>query len=102
MAVRQKSVVANALKAGWNSVLQEPSDELVGREGHHLLLLPVAVMLPLEGYPGIFKCQQTPIGNSPPMSVTGQIYQPLVRSAKGGLRLNHPLVLLQQSQLMSR
>jgi hypothetical protein len=48
MAVGQKAVIADALKAGRKSVLQESPDELLGGNGHHLLLLLVSVVFPLE------------------------------------------------------
>ena len=68
MAVGQKAVVADALKAGRKSVLQEAADEVIGRDGQHLLLLPVAVVFPLEGDPAIFECQVIQ-NTSPPRSL---------------------------------
>src|SRR6267378_442589 len=99
MAVGQKTVVANALKAAWKSMLQEPPDELLGRQSHHLLLLSVAVIFPLERDLAIFERQQTPIGNSHAMSVAAQILQHMLRPAKGGLGVNHPLGFFQRSQI---
>src|SRR5439155_11402243 len=99
MAIGQEAIVANALKAAWKSMLQEPPDELLGREGHHLLLLPVAVIFPLETDLAIFERQQTPIGNSHAMSVAVQILQHMLRPAKGGLGVNHPLGLFQRRQI---
>ena len=85
MAVGQKTVVADALKAGRKRVLQESLDELLGGNRHHLLLLLVSIVFPLEGNLTIFQCQQTPIGDSYAMSVASQILQHLLRAAKGGL-----------------
>jgi len=49
VAVGQQAVVADALEAGRKRMLQEAADELIGGNGHQLLLLPVAVVFPLEG-----------------------------------------------------
>ena len=53
MAVGQQSIVTNAPKAGWQCMLQESPDELLGRHCHGsvFLRLPVAVIFPLKSLP---------------------------------------------------
>src|SRR5665811_1813311 len=99
MAVGQKAVIADALKAGRKSVLEEPADELLGGDGHHLLLLPVAVVFPLEGDLTIFKRQQAPVRNGHAVGVASQILEHVLRSAKGGLGINHPFAFAEWSQV---
>src|SRR5207245_10427547 len=99
MAVGEKAVVADALKAGRKSVLQEAADELLCGDGHHLWLLLVAVVFPLEGDLTLFERQQAPIGEGHTMRVAPQILQHVLRSAKGGLGINHPLGIFERSQV---
>src|ERR1017187_9114604 len=99
MTVGQKAVVADTLKAGRQSVLQESLDELLGGNRHHLLLLLVSVVFPLEGNLTILERQQTAIGNGYAMSVASQILQHLLRAAKGGLGINHPFGIFQRRQI---
>src|SRR5438046_3697719 len=73
VAVGQETVAADALKAGRKGVLQEAADELLGREGHHLLLLPVAIIFPLEGYLTTFQRHQSAIGDGNEMRVAAHI-----------------------------
>ena len=80
-------------------MLQESLDELLGGNRHHLLLLLVSVVFPLEGNLTIFQCQQTPIRDSYAMSVASQILQHLLRAAKGGLGVNHPVGIFQRRQI---
>jgi hypothetical protein len=48
MAVRQKTIVADAGKTARQDVHQEPSDEFASQERHRLLPVVVGVILPLE------------------------------------------------------
>ena len=68
-------------------------------KGHHLVLLSVAIVFPLEGDLTLFERQQTPIRDGHAMSVAAQILQYVLRSAKGGLGVNHPLGLFQRRQI---
>src|SRR6202140_4616437 len=99
MAVGQETEVADALEARRNSVLQEAADKLFGRGGHHLLLLPVAVIFPLEGNLALFERQQAPVGNGHAMGIAAQVLQHVLRSAKGSLGVNPPVLLFQRSQI---
>ena len=90
MAVGQETVVADALKAGRKGVLQEAADELLGREGHHLLLLPVAIIFPLEGDLTTFQRQQTAIGDGHAMRVAAQIIQNSFGTTERRFGVDHP------------
>jgi len=80
-------------------VLEEPPDELLGGNGHDLLLLPVPIVFPLEGDLAIFERQQAPIGNGHAMSVASQVLQHVLRSAKRGLGVNHPFAFAEWGQI---
>src|ERR1035441_10570467 len=95
MAVGQEAVVADALKAGRNGVLQEAADELVGGEGHHLGLVAVPVILPLEGNLVVFESQEAPVGDGHAVGIAAEIRQDMLWSTEGGLGVDHPLVVFE-------
>src|ERR1035437_10989735 len=104
MAVGQEAVVADALKAGRNGVLQEAADELVGGEGHHLGLVAVPVILPLEGNLAVFESQggQGRFGlwtreGGALLSARRDAFAPTLRD--GGAALHHLDVMLLQVAL---
>jgi len=103
MAVGQESVIADALETRRQGMLQETADELLGRDGHHLLLLcgrPLdPVIFPGEGDLTVFQLEQAAIGNGHSMGVAAQIFQYALRPAKGSLGVHHPLGLAQGSQI---
>jgi hypothetical protein len=43
LAAGQEAIVADTLQAGWQNVLEEAADELLGGDGHHLGFACVAV-----------------------------------------------------------
>ena len=49
MAIGEKAIVANAMEGVGQRVQQEPADELVGRQGHDLDLVVMAVIFPAKG-----------------------------------------------------
>ena len=49
MAIGEKAIVANAMEGVGQRVQQEPADELVGRQGHDLDLVLMAVIFPAKG-----------------------------------------------------
>jgi hypothetical protein len=48
IAVAEEAVVADASEANWRYVEQEPSDKLVGGEGHGAVTVTVSIVLPAE------------------------------------------------------
>jgi hypothetical protein len=83
-------------------MLQKAADELFGGEGHLFLLLPVAVVFPLEGDLTLFHLQQAAIGNGHAMGVAAQIFQHMLRSAQGSLGVNHPVFLFPWGQIAGK
>ena len=102
VAVGQEAVVADALEAGRNDVLEEAADELLGGDGHHLGFAGVAVILPLEGDLAVFQGQQAPVGDGHAVGVAAEILQHVLRSAKGGLGVDHPFLVLERRQVAGK
>jgi len=70
MAVGQESVVADTLKAGWQSVLQEAANEVLSGNRHDFVrLLAVTVVFPLKANLTGLHLQQAAIGDGHAMSV---------------------------------
>jgi hypothetical protein len=83
-------------------MLQEAADELCGGNGHHLGVVGVAVVFPLEGDLALLQLQQAAIGNGHAMSVAAQILQHVLRSAEGSLGVNHPVFLFPWGQIAGK
>lgn len=91
MAVGQEAVVADAMEAVRQRVKQEPTDELVCREGHDLRAAVMAVVLPAESHMIVRNADQAGVGNRDTMGVAAEIGQHLLRTAEGGLGVDDPL-----------
>src|ERR1019366_1488149 len=98
MAVGQESEVADALKAGRQSVNEKAPDELVGGEAHNLPLAFMPVILPLETNAAILVRHKPLIGYGDAVSVSAQIGEGLLRSAERRLAIHHPFGAAQRSQ----
>jgi hypothetical protein len=59
MAVGKEADVADAMKTAGHRVLQEPADELIGGERHHLGFAVLTIVLPGEADPAIVEPDQT-------------------------------------------
>ena len=70
---------------------QEATEELHGREGHRLLLIPRGVILPTERHPTILQGDQSLVGYGDAVGVTGKVLQNLLGAAEWRLRVDHPL-----------
>jgi hypothetical protein len=73
-------------------VEQKAPNELIGGEGHHLLLAAVAVVLVAELHLTIFDVQKTIVGNGDAMSVASDVVEYLLGPGKGGF--GRPLYVL--------
>ena len=64
LAAGEQAVVADAVEAGWQDMDEEAANELVGAERHHLgPFSPLgAIVLPLEGNPGMVEGDQATVG----------------------------------------
>jgi len=102
MAVGQKAVVANALKAGRDGVLQEASDELVSGKRHDLGLVAVAIILPLEGDHTVYQREDAPVGDGDAVSITAEILQDVLGAAKRRFGIDHPFLVLEGGQIAGK
>lgn len=77
IAVGQKSVVANAMKATWQDVQKEAAHELVGVQGHRLVASAAlgAVILPAECDASLVHGEKAAVRDGDAMGVARQIGQ---------------------------
>ena len=62
----------------------------------------VAVIFPLEGDLAVLEGQQTAVGDGDAMGVAAEILQHVLRSAKGGLGVDHPFLVLEWRQVAGK
>jgi hypothetical protein len=71
-------------------VEQEAADELVGIEGHHLLLAMVAIVLPQEADVAVGESDEAAVGDSDAMGIAGEMIEHLLGSAERSLGIDDP------------
>jgi hypothetical protein len=73
-------------------VKKKATEELDRGERHQALSVAVSIVLPAKCHLAIIDRHESMIGNRHTMSVSGQILQNLLRTAKGGLHVNAPVL----------
>jgi hypothetical protein len=76
--------------------------KFLGGDGHHFGVAVFAIIFPLEGYLAILQGPQTAVGDGHAMGVAAEILQDVVRSAKGGLGVDHPFLVLEWCQVAAK
>ena len=82
MAIGEKAVVADAVKAFGQSMQQEAADELVGRQGHDLGLVVMAIVFPAKGDLVVVDVDEAAVGNGDAVGVAPEIGQNLLWAAE--------------------
>ena len=75
VAIAKEAIIADALEPAGEDVKQETTDELLGGEGHHLLVVVVAIVLPTEADPAILHLGQAMIGDGDTVGVASEVGQ---------------------------
>ncbi len=91
-SVGKKTEVPDAHEATGQQMQQEPTEELIGADGHFLFLVAVCVVLPSEGDPIVLKRQQPVVGNGNAVRVARKIMQYVFRPAEGRLGIHDPIL----------
>ena len=84
--------MADADQSAGQHMKQEAAQELMGGDGHDLLLAAVGVISPEKRDPAIAKSDQAMVGNGNAMGVSSQIVQHEIGSAEGRLGVDHPVL----------
>jgi len=73
VAIGEKAVVADAVKAFGQSMQQESADELVGRQGHDLGLVVMAIVFPAKGDLIVVDIDEAAVGDGDAVCVAPEI-----------------------------
>jgi hypothetical protein len=101
-AIAEESVVADTLETVGEYVKQKPPNELIGGQGHHLLLAVMAIVLVTELHLTVFNVEEAIIGYGDTMSVASDIVEYLLGPGKGWLGVDNPLGLAERSEITEK
>ena len=90
----------DAVEAVGQDMDQEPADELVGGEAHHLLPVTVldAVVLPAKRYGPGLGADKAVVRYGDAVGVAAEIGQNRLGAAEGGLGIDHPFGFAERGQ----
>jgi len=91
MAVPQKAVVADAMKAVGHDMHQKAPDEFSGGQGHGFDLVAIPVVLPFELNLISFYIEQAVVGDSHAMGVAAHVVENLLWPGKRLFGIDHPV-----------
>jgi hypothetical protein len=95
VAIAKEAIVADTLEAVGKHVEQEPTDELVGRQGHGFLFAVVAIVFVTELHVAIFDIEQAIVGDGHAVSVATHVVEYLLGPGKGCFGVDNPFRLPQ-------
>jgi len=91
-AVGEESEMTDAHQATGQNLQQEAAQELMGGNGHDLLLAAVGIVPPAEGDAVVFKSDEPMVGDGHAMGVAGQVVEVMLRPAERRLGVDHPVL----------
>ena len=97
-AVGEEAEVADAYQAPGQNVQQVSAQELIGGNGHDLVLAAVGVVSPAEGDATVFESHQAMVGDGDAVGVAGQVVEHMVGSAEGWLGIDDPVLLTELAE----
>src|SRR6266853_1287836 len=92
-------VVADALQSAWQHVQQDAANELASGQGHRLLRIAVAIVLPAERYMPVFDVQKSIVRDGHPMGIAADVVEQLLGAGEGCFGIDHPLLLAQRIEI---
>jgi hypothetical protein len=92
-AVGEESEVANANQSLGQNVDEETSQELMGGNGHDLLLAAVGIVSPAERDAIVFEGHEAMVGDGDAVGVAGQVVENMFGAAEGRLGIDDPVLL---------
>ena len=91
--VGEESEVSDANQALGQNVDEEAAQELMGGNGHDLLLAAVGIVSPAEGDAIVLEGHEAMVGDGDAVSVAGQVVENMFGAAERRLGINHPVLL---------
>ncbi len=97
-SVGEKAAEANTNKAARQGVQEKTAQELLRRESHQFLFTVMRIVFPAERHVAIGYTRDAVVGDSDTVGVAGQVLENVLRSAKGSLSVNYPILTKQGAQ----
>src|SRR3954454_19015895 len=91
MTITEETVMADAMKAVRQGVQQETSNELIGRQGHHLALVVMPIIAPAKADLPVRHVDQPAVRNGDAVRVATEIGQDRRGTGKGAFGIDPPL-----------
>jgi hypothetical protein len=91
VSVSQEAKVTDANIACRQDMKKEPSDKLVGLQGHGLLTVMVCIILPEEGNLVVLEGEDAVITDGDPVGISAEVLKDPLRAIEGGFAINDPL-----------
>jgi hypothetical protein len=85
--------VPDANQTAGQDVKQESAQELMGGNGHDLLLAAVSIVSPAEGDAIVLEGHETMVGDGDAVGIAGQVVENMFGAAEGWLGVDHPVLL---------
>jgi hypothetical protein len=93
ISVCEKAKVSNAGEARRENMEKEPTEELVGVQGHDASSIAAGVVLPGESDAVVVEGEDSTVGYSDAVSITGEVLEDLGRPSEGGFCVNEPFLV---------
>jgi hypothetical protein len=91
-SVGKEPEVSNANQTTGQDVKQEAAQELMGGNGHDLLLAAVGIISPAEGDAIVFEGHEAMVGDGDAMGVAGQVVENMFGAAERWLGVDDPVL----------
>src|SRR4029077_5347443 len=97
-AIGQEPERADGDKTARQDGEQETAQKLLRTERHHSLLITVGIILPAKSNLIMLESHEAVVGDGHAMGVAGEIAEHMMRTAEGGLGVDHPVLTEQGTQ----
>ena len=84
--------MSDADQAAGQNVQQESAQELMGGNGHDLLLAAVGIVSPAEGNAIALEGHETMVGDGDAVGIAGQVVENMFGATEGWLGVDHPVL----------
>jgi hypothetical protein len=91
-AVGEEAEVADADQAFGQNMDEKAAQELLGGNGHDLVLAAVSIVSPAEGDAMVLASHEAMVGDGDAMGIAGQVVENIFSTAEGWLGVNDPVL----------
>jgi hypothetical protein len=92
VAVGEEAEVADADQAFGQNLDEKAAQELLGGNGHDLVLAAVSIVSPAEGDAMVLESHEAMVGDGDAMGIAGQVVENMFSTAEGWLGVDDPVL----------